>query len=249
METLTRKPFQGVYNIIRFNWHWYVGALLALLLLTALIVYTIGPVKLLFILLLAGIVSSTLVSLSVSYYVYDYFNFYDFLWLNRIDLPVNHTIVNIHAGLDESSIALKNKYNNSKIIILDFYDPALHTEISIRRARAAFPVIPETVSISTNHIPLPTQSIDASFLIFAAHEIRQTKERISFFKELKRIRSIKGKIILVEHQRDFYNFLAYNLGFFHFQSKTTWKKTFTDSGLSIENQFQITPFVTVYVLH
>ena len=52
------------------------------------------------------------------------------------------------------------------------------------------------------------------FLLLAAHEIRNDEERVNFFKQLKNVLSPAGKIIVVEHQRDIYNFMAYNFPYF-----------------------------------
>ena len=86
------------------------------------------------------------------------------------------------------------------------------------------------------------------FLILAAHEIRNDVERIVFFKQLQKALTSTGKIIVVEHQRDIANFIAYNFGFFHFHSLKKWKATFKSSNLSIEKEFKITPFISTFIL-
>ncbi len=65
--------------------------------------------------------------------------------------------------------------------VFDFYDPHLHTEISIKRARKAYPAHPNTQSIQTSSIPLPNEVADSIFLVLAAHEIRNHAERARFF--------------------------------------------------------------------
>ncbi len=74
------------------------------------------------------------------------------------------------------------------------------------------------------------------------------KNELMFFKQLKNILSPAGKIIVVEHQRDIYNFMAYNFGFFHFFATKTWKQTFSKANLSEESIFKITPFISAFVL-
>ncbi|MEO7045031.1 MAG: methyltransferase, partial [Ferruginibacter sp.] len=91
-------------------------------------------------------------------------------------------------------------------------------------------------------------SIDKIFTILSAHEIRDDKERVSFFEELHRVLNSTGQIIVTEHLRDTANFLAYNIGFFHFHSKATWLKTFQLSGFQIVNEIKITPFITTFIL-
>ena len=243
-----RKPFQGTWNIIRFNWHFYalsIGSVIILLLLSK---NSNAAIHITSVFLLFFIAASTLISLGVSYYVYDFSDLYKLSWLDKIHFNRNEKIVNINAGFDETSILLKNKFPNSELFVFDFYDPAKHTEVSIKRARKAYPPFPGTKQINTNHLPLADNSIDKIFLILSAHEIRNNEERNSFFKELKRVLSVSGQIIVTEHLRDSVNFLAYNIGFFHFHSKITWQKTFHGAGLVVGDEIKITPFITTFIL-
>ncbi len=247
MEAL-RKPFEGVYNIVRFNWHFYALAFAAILLtLTGglLLRPSFAPVAIAASALMALPLIS---SLLISYYIYDRSALYALSWLDRLSLRKGGTIVNIHAGFDESSYLLKNKFPEAKLSVLDFYDPAKHTEVSIKRARKAYPAFPGTRATSTSQLPLPENSADLIFLILAAHEIRKEQERLVFFNGLKQALKPDGKIIVTEHLRDLPNFLAYTVGFFHFLPESHWKKAFCDSGLHIEQRFRITPFINTFIL-
>ena len=193
-------------------------------------------------------VLNVIISLIASWYIYDYSGLYTLNWLDNLNIGSNKQLVNINAGFDETSHLLKEKYADCNLLVFDFYDPSKHTEISIERARKAYPAYPGTEIITTNHIRLKENSIDYVFLVLAAHEIRNNEERIMFFSQLKKILSVTGKIIIVEHQRDMYNFMAYNFGFFHFFSTSTWKKTFKAAGLTEDKEFKITPFISAFVL-
>lgn len=238
METITRKPFQGVTNIIRFNWHYYaIILLISVLLLIRPEWYKTLGISLLY--------TAMLISLVVSYYIYDHSNLYSLNWLPP--LPPG-TIVNIHAGFDETSALLAAKYPDAQLVVFDFYDPEKHTEVSVKRARKAYPPYPGTISIDTEEVPLKENSADAICLILAAHEIRDTAERIEFFTRLKKALKPNGMIIVTEHTRDLYNFCAYSIGSMHFFSHKTWKRTFAKAGLSISTQSTITPFISTYTL-
>ncbi len=243
-----RKPFEGVKNIVRFNWHFYLLALAAVVVLLLLGFILDNPFAGMFLVLAIIIVVVTLVSLSVSCYIYDFSGLYNFKWMNEFIAEEGKSIVNIHAGFDETSGILHRKFPQSKLTVLDFYDPEKHTEVSIKRARKAYPPYPGTQQITTTTIPLEDQSADSVFLIFAAHEIRDPKERELFFKELRRIVSINGKVVVTEHLRDVPNFMAYTVGFFHFYSKASWKKLFKTSGFRISSEFKCTPFISTFIL-
>jgi ubiquinone/menaquinone biosynthesis C-methylase UbiE len=247
MESI-RKPFQGVWNIIRFNWHYYL--------------LSVGFVALIFLfrnnfnstfrvaanVLVIAIFCSTLFSLIVSFYIYDLSDLYKFSWLNNLKQCDKENIININAGFDETSNLLKSKFENSELFVVDFYDRTKHTEISIRRARKAYFPFPNTRQISTSYLPVEDNSADKVFSILSAHEIRNDEERVTFFQEINRVLSASGQIIVTEHLRDTVNFLAYNIGFFHFYSKPSWLKTFHLSGLKVAKEIKITPFITTFIL-
>lgn len=243
-----RKPFQGVLNIIRFNWHFFLFSFLTILLLFFLSSRFDEVYNIYFHLIISLIILPTAVSLIVSYYVYDTSELYSLSWLEEVSVANNTTIVNVNAGFDETSFLLQQKFKNSKLRVLDFYDSEKHTEISIKRARKAYPVYPNTIKIKTSHLPLPDNSTQLVFGILSTHEIRSDEERIEFFKEINRILHSEGELIIVEHLCNPLNFLAYNIGVFHFHSNSTWKTTFAKSNLSIKKEFSITPFLKGFIL-
>jgi hypothetical protein len=187
-----------------------------------------------------------LLSLLVSYYVYDFSGFYKMKWLKDLNLNQQEIVLSINAGFDETSEILIDKLHPKKFLAFDFYDSEVHTEVSIKRARKSGLIYLGTQSISTSHIPLEDQSVDSVFLIFSGHEIRNHDERIAFLKLLKS--KTKGQIIVVEHLRDFSNFLAYTIGFLHFYSGTNWQNTFEKAGFDSILEQKINPFVRLYVL-
>lgn len=243
-----RKPFQGVLNIIRFNWHYYVLSLtfVTIILLTVNQFNTTLQVVASTVVLL--IVFTTLTSLAVSFYIYDLSDLYRLSWLDILKSRDKEKILNINAGFDETSNLLQHRFPGSELMVADFYDPEKHTEVSIKRARRAYPSYENTKPVATNHLPLPDNSMDKIFAILSAHEIRNADERVTFFKELSRTLAATGRIIVTEHLRDTANFLAYNIGFLHFHSKSTWLKTFKNAGLIVSEEIKVTRFITTFIL-
>jgi ubiquinone/menaquinone biosynthesis C-methylase UbiE len=243
-----RKPFQGVWNIVRFNWPFYILALGFVFLIYLFRSYADAQFTVIADLMLALIVVPTLISLLVSFYVYDLSGLYKLDWLNDLHHNNAEKIVNINAGFDEVSVLLKNKFKDAEMIACDFYDSSKHTEASIRRARKAYPHYPNTLQISTTELPFKNDSADKIFVILSAHEIRNSKERNAFFSELHRVISPTGKIVVVEHLRDAANFLAYNIGALHFHSKATWLDSFRTARMTVTREIKITPFLTAFFL-
>jgi SAM-dependent methyltransferase len=240
-----RGRFEGVGNIVRFNWPFFVVAALGVIGLAIAGVLTPFPWAALCGLAILGIVGPVLVSLLASHFIYDRSELYDLGWLN-VDAP--DRLVNIHAGFDETSALLAIKFPQAHLRVLDFYDPDKHTEPSIKRARVRYPEYPNTEKVTTRALPMDPASADLVCLILSAHEVRDPTERTAFFREIHRGMAPGGRIVVVEHLRDAPNFLAYTVGFLHFHSRAAWLATFEAAGLVVESEEKHTPFLSVFTL-
>lgn len=241
-----RQPFQGVRNIVRFNWHFYLIAVVGVGLGLWLAAWLGGWWLVLGLCVAFGAVGTMIISLIVSWYIYDRSDLYRMTWLP--DLAPGARMVNIHAGFDETSALLAKRYPDAQLQVFDFYDPQLHTEVSIRRARNAYPAYPGTAPISTKEVPLADNSVDVIFLLLAAHEIRDDDERWAFFSRLHCSLKPGGRIIVTEHLRDPANFLAYTVGAFHFLPYEDWQRTFSRAALAVKKEEKLTPFLTTFTL-
>ncbi|PVH26904.1 class I SAM-dependent methyltransferase [Sphingobacterium corticibacter] len=242
---IDRNRFQGVWNIIRFNWHFYVLAI-AIFLVSMVIAYWSKPP---WNAILYGIASVGLITLSisllVSYYVYDQSDLYELPFLPEME---GESLLNVHAGFDEISTILIKKYPKISLSNADFFDSKKHTEISIRRARKAYLPHASTIWIDTNNLPFANQSFDRIIIFLAAHEIRKEDERIRFFQELNRVCKATGTIYVTEHLRDVNNFAAYTIGALHFYAHKTWLNSFRQAELKLTNAVNTTPFITTFML-
>lgn len=242
---IERKPFQGIMNIVRFNRHFYIIALL--LLLTVFLFHQQLPLWLQSVVSIGALIALLLImgSLTISFFIYDWSGLYKLNWLPDL----NHKkVININAGFDETSAIILKKFKAVDLTICDFYNPQQHTEISIRRARKAYPPQKETIVVATSALPFPDNHFDIVSVIFAAHEIRNFQERIRFFKELHRIVKPSGTIYITEHLRDGANLLAYSVGFLHFYSRKNWKHVFESASLTVESELKSTPFISIFQL-
>ena len=240
-----RKPFQGVLNIIQFNRHFYIAASLVLTALVLLLPFLPEPLRMYSIWGVVMAICTMTVSLIVSYKVYDRSDLYKLPWLSNLN---GKSVLNINAGFDEVSEIVKNDYPDCKLTLFDFYDAKKHTEVSIKRARKAYPPPPETIQVTTDMLPAYDSTFDFVLAVLSAHEIRNENERIIFFKELNRVTKPNGQVVVTEHVRDVYNFMAYTLGFLHFHSKSTWSTTFARAGFIVQKELKTTPFITTFIL-
>lgn len=246
-ESPPRRPLQGVSNIVRFNWPAYtaaaatatVGAVVA----SSRKVQT--PVRLLAGAAAAGAVWQAAASLTASHRIYDRSELYDLSWLRSLWPAEPRSILNAHAGFDETSSRLRSMFPEARLQVLDFYDPERNPEPSIARARAAFPPERGAIRVGASQWPVPDRSADAVLVFLAAHEMRKPDDRQELFAELRRVTAAEGRIVIVEHLRDAANFGAFGPGFLHFLPRRVWTEE-TRPHLDPIGERPLTPFLRVF---
>ncbi len=245
-----RGKWQGMWTIVRFNWPFYLMALLALISAAAGILMCnalwvkggLGVV-------LFGSLYFLVVSLGVSHLVYDRSDLYRWQWLARaLDGVHARRIIFCHSGFDEASQELRTRYPDAEWSVLDHYDPGLMTEASIRRARKRYPPAEETMPSAYDGWPVAAASADVVFGLLAIHELRSEAERAAWFHEAKRCLRPGGRVVLAEHTRDLANFVAFGPGFMHFHSRASWRRCWQAAGFHCTDEFTVTPWVRIFII-
>ena len=124
--------------------------------------------------------------------------------------------------------------------LIDLYDPNVMTEPALARARRGR-------GVSDDLHAVESESSDLVVIMLAAHEIRSRKGRESLFNEVRRIVAPQGRVVLVEHLRDFIAAITFGPGVFHFFPRREWIDL-TCAAFELEQEFPITSFVRVFVL-
>lgn len=242
-----RSRFQGVAGVIRYNWPYYAGAAVTVAVGLALPRLVLVPVP------VAGLVWFgvaltafwSLASIAVTFYVYDLSALYRWGWLADCLGSRPTRWVNFHAGLDETTDAIRALYPDCPGSAIDIYDPERMTERSIERARTRSADFVKAADIRA--LPFADSEVEAAFVIFAAHELRDPADRVRFFREVERILRPDGRLVLVEHLRDFWNIAAYGPGAGHFFARAEWIRVASEARLSLKSERPITPFVRCFV--
>jgi hypothetical protein len=241
---ISRSPFQGTAQILRYNVGFYVFSVIALLVGVAVLIVLPLPFGLRWLGGAAECLGAWWLCASIvaSYWIYDSSELMRWEWLARLVPEKPARWVNLHAGLDESSVALSQMWG-APSAVFDFFDEGEMTEKSIHRARASAAGTAE--SVSYRKLPLEDGVADLVCVIFSAHELRSSSAREAFFSELSRV--VTDRLLVVEHVRDFANFIAFGPGFFHFFPDGEWRRLGKGAGFRLGASGRMTPFVRYYI--
>ena len=246
--TSIRHPYQGLLQILQFNARFY--ALAATGQLAAIVAAMLLPPRprVALMLVTTPALCWLAASLLVSHYVYDCYPLYDMGWIRQELAHPPARWINIHCGFDQTSALLESTFPDGHGQIVDIFDSRFMTEPSIERARKLSPCSVAAIGANYDALPFTDSSLDAAFCIFAAHELRSHVRRVALFGEIARTLVQGGTFILVEHARDWHNFLAFGPGFVHFFSPRAWRKASAESGFIIQRELFRTPFVRAFIL-
>ena len=239
--------YRGVTRIFLYNWPTYAGTWAGAVLLLAIAGHLPSWASDVVLLGAATALVWSIVSLLVSYYVYDASRLVRAEWLPGALGIGARTWAMVHAGLDEE-LELDAVMPGQRVARLDIFDPRVMTAPSIERARALTPRSSAAIRCTPDKLELPDRSCDVVVIAFSAHEIRDRLARESFFREVHRVLRPGGRALLVEHLRDAANFLAFGPGFLHFASRSEWLRVAALASLGVSSELRITPFVMALTL-
>lgn len=247
-----RSPIHGLTQIVLFNWPQYVVGS-AVILLAAGFAAAVPLPPAVWWIIVAGVAAAAwwlVASLVASYWIYDLSPLTRWDWLVRClpsdSLPSN--VVNIHCGFDDTTLLVREVLPQTEVIAIDLYDPQRMTEPSIHRARRNSPPLAGTLTGTPEALLVDDGKADAVLFLLAAHELRKPAEREALFANAKRAIRSGGRVILAEHARNVWNFLAFGPGFMHFLPYGEWLRLGQVAGLKVVGEGCVTPFVRYLVL-
>jgi hypothetical protein len=239
------KPF--FLQIIRFNRMMYLLAAVGISAGAAVLGYCDLPnwLFLIGVALLIGTIWFVFASIFFSWFIYDRSSLYTFNWL--LSEEKMKTIWNIFSGYTEAGHLLEQKAIHQRVIHFDFYSEEVSVTSSIQIAKKNSQPIQHTAIQFDNW----NQNEKTNCILFmqSLHELREESQQIACLREAKKYLAETSDVIyVVEHLRDINNFLIYASGVFHFFSRKRWLRVFEKSGLTVEKEFQITPFIRTFIL-
>jgi SAM-dependent methyltransferase len=242
-----RTRFHGMCQIVCYNRNQYIAACLALCATGAAWQMFRASPWLRAIALTTGALAGwwALASVAVSHWVYDRSELHRWTWLAPLLPKGPGRWLNLHAGLDESTAALRRLFPGTAGTTADFFDASEMPEPSIHRARKGRVNASSVLRVGSRHLPFADRAFETVFLVFAAHELREKSARTVFWREIARVLATDGLVVLVEHLRDAANFCAFGPGCLHFFPEREWRRLAGIAGFRLAQECRITPFVKV----
>jgi len=237
-------------RIVQFNWPFYAAAVAIAIAIPSIAARLplMWPIRAVVYAGTALIVTWIVTSVAASWIVYDWSRLMEWDWVLQALGFSPKSWINLHAGYDTSTPALREAFKDADGRVFDIFDPKEMTEPSIRQARRLARNAVAAEAVDFHHLPVETGTIDVATLLLSAHELRTDQARSALFSELRRILGPAGRVVVAEHLRDWANFLAFGPGVLHFHSRRTWTRCFSRHRFDIHREFSITPFVRVFVL-
>lgn len=243
-----RGRYEGLLNVVRFNWPKYVLGVVVLVVMLVGAFKMDGTFASVFIVVAVFAGFALLLPLLVSHWIYDRSSLFELPGLSHLPAYWTGTLLNLNAGFDESSAIICERWPRCNLVAADFYCADRHTEPSIERARGRYPSFPGTLEVTADLEGFESGSIDVVHAFLSLHEVRDARERGLWFASIRRVLRPEGRCVITEHQRDLPNFIAFNFGFLHFHSRSTWLQAFLDAGFRVEGTTMTTPFIITYTL-
>ncbi|MFM2387879.1 MAG: hypothetical protein RL660_2636 [Bacteroidota bacterium] len=242
MATL-RTKYQGLRNVLLFNWPYYIFASVFVAVLFLAGSQLQPPLQEACYTLAILAFASTSASIISTHIIYDRSSLYA---LKHLPSLKDKKVLSLCAGFDEIDGLLRIKYEGIQLTTCDFFDSNRHTEPSIARARQLYPSNAQLVDL--DQLPFAKEQFDFCIAFLSFHEIRTHQERVQALTNIKHVLNATGNLLITEHLRNIPNFLAYNIGFFHFHGKSTWEAAFKEAGFDVVSTSYTTPFIINFTL-
>jgi SAM-dependent methyltransferase len=165
-------------------------------------------------------------------------------WLRSLGPPPARW-VHVNAGLDETQAPLARLFPGAEGRDVDIFDPASMTAPTLARAREKRGR--DALGARPGALPIETGWADGVYVVLAAHEVRDAREREKLFGELRRIVRPDGRLVLIEHPRNLAGALAFGPGVVHFLPMAEWSRLAALTGFRLESERAMSPFVRVRV--
>jgi ubiquinone/menaquinone biosynthesis C-methylase UbiE len=238
---LGNRHYSGTMSTLLYNWPIFASILFFGLVMLAVSFLLPAPWSWLSLTCGLGALGLILSILATTYIVYDWGATHEYDRLAELgDLAQANVIVDITCGKLRGTRGLLPLFQQGHYFLIDIYDAEKMRESALRRAREMEPPLQTNRRIyqqpgQVDSLPLPHNWADIIYCDFSLHEIPKPGDREALFAEFARVLKPAGRLLIAEHGRDLFNFMAFGPGVFSFFSPAIWRQHIVEAGLTIQH--------------
>ena len=253
------KRYSGTLVYIRSNWPRYLflfgGGSLVVIFVLSLSIVREWPA---FVLISAAILIVILyffgASIWAGHRLYDDAAYVSAI-LDLAEISPQDTFAHISLGLKRTAVDLSRVLTTGKVIIIDVYNPQLVPGKTLLRARQLdqsneeLQILDPRLSWregTIDLIPLPDKSTPLVTMVETLSEFWQPGDQMCLLKEIYRILTPNGRLILVEKTLTLANFFAFGPESLRLNSAAKWSEILTKAGFSNIEQRTLYDMVQIF---
>ena len=167
------------------------------------------------------------------------------------DIQASDTFVFIDLGYRRRALNLSRRLTTGRVIVLDIYNPQWTKNPALVRLRKRMPIPPPDPRISLRDasmdlIPLPDQSVSSVILCQIASELWQHGDQINLFKEINRILTPNGRLLLAERTRTQTNWLVMGPMALNLKRKEEWEQMLNSAGFVVRRTQDLSGLISCF---
>jgi SAM-dependent methyltransferase len=251
-----RKRFNGTIHYIYAHWPLffglYVGLVVALIIIGISIQYGwlsyIPIATAVFIILTYFLI----ISIWAGHQLYDQTGLSPHHLLFELgQIQATDNIAFLDLGYRRHALALSRRLTTGRIVVLDVYNPQWVRSQALVRLRTRMPAIPDDPRLvwrdgSINLLPLPDKSVPYVILSEVVSEFGQSGDRLALLKEIYRILTPNGRLLMAERVRSQTNYLVMGLNGFSLDTIAQWHDLITAAGFIIRREEDLSGLIRCF---
>ncbi|MCP5099257.1 MAG: class I SAM-dependent methyltransferase [Chloroflexi bacterium] len=159
-------------------------------------------------------------------------------------IQATDTFAFLDLGYRRHAMALSRRLTTGRIIVIDVYNPQWVLSQALARWRTRMPTIPNDPRLSWRDgrislLPIPNESVPMVILPEIASQFWQSGDRLILLKEIHRILTPNGRLLMAEKVRSQTNYLVMGLNGFSLDSVEQWRELISSAGFIIRREHSL----------
>lgn len=166
-------------------------------------------------------------------------------------IQADDTFAYIDLGYRRRAFSLSHRLTTGRLIVFDLYNPQWTTGKALARWRSRMPAPPPDPRLSFREagvdlIPLPDESVPAVILCQVVSEFWQYGDRLTLLKEIHRILSPNGRLLLAERTRTQTNWVVMGPFALELKKQQAWEQLLQEAGFVVRRTASLSGLISCF---